>query len=46
MVALFAFITGFYYHLSFGYFVVGFIVLLLDDDCKIINIENVNMVDK
>ncbi len=30
MVALFAFGTGLYYHLGPGYFIIGFLCLLLD----------------
>lgn len=32
MVALFAFFAGLYYDLPLGYFMLGFIILLLDDD--------------
>ena len=31
MVPLFAFFAGLYYDLPFGYFVIGFLCLLMDD---------------
>lgn len=35
MVTIFAFFAGFYFDLPFGYFVVGFLCLLLDGGFKI-----------
>lgn len=42
MVAIFAFFAGLYYHLPIGYFLLGFILLLLDGDSATVEVTKNN----